>query len=112
MAFLAAFIPFAADIGGALGASAATAAAVGATAVVGTAAAVGATLLMGSMQGGTQGTPSTPSVPDPAVAAQKAQEASDARRRSILNAGGNTNITGGGAMIQPGQTQMKTLLGG
>jgi hypothetical protein len=57
--------------------------------------------------------PETPPAPDEAAAAKTAQDAQDARRRAALASGGQTLLTGtGGAPLQQGQTQLKTLLGG
>ena len=82
-----------------------------------TGAAVGAGLSIAGAVGGNDsgagsGYSKPPTIPDPTVAAKKAQEAQDSRRRSILAAGGQTNLTQGTAMLQPGQTGLKTLLGG
>lgn len=52
-----------------------------------------------------------PTTPTPDAALVEAQAQADQRRKTILATGGQTNVTGGSAILQPGQTSSKTLLG-
>ena len=54
---------------------------------------------------------SLPPTPNPADALATAQSAADARRRTILNAGGNTNLTGSSILAPKQPSAAKTLLG-
>lgn len=52
-----------------------------------------------------------PITPSPAASLVDAQAAADNRRRTALLTGGQTNLTGGKALLQPADVKRKTLLG-
>ena len=56
-------------------------------------------------------TPSTPAAPSTATAQQTATEAQTAQRRSVLAAGGGTNVTGGSGIILGSDISSVSLVG-
>ena len=90
------------------------AAAVGAAAVAGAGVGIyeiGAAMSKDDNKKSDFATTSGQAAPTPEASLESAQKQADDRRRAVASSGGQTDVTRGGAMLQPTQTQAKTLLG-